>query len=107
MTPDGPGAIRPDFVVSDGHGTTSGPALVDTIVSSLRDRGFSVAINDPYSGGTIVKKSGRPEAGIHSVQVEINRALYLDERTVELKAGMAALASDIDDLTSRLTELEP
>ena len=102
MTPDGPGAVRADFVVSDGQGATSSPALVNTIVVTLESRGFSVSVNDPYKGGTLVRKFGKPERGIHAVQIEINRALYLDESRVERNSGFEKLVNDIEHLTSVL-----
>jgi N-formylglutamate deformylase len=103
MTPDGDGTLRPDFVVSDNRGATSGPELVDRIVSTLRGAGYSVSINEPYAGGTIVKKFGRPEAGVHSVQIEINRALYLDEPRVEIRPEAERLVADIEHLTQILS----
>src|SRR5213075_1378204 len=75
MTPDGAGAVRPDFVVSDGRGTTASSEFTTAIVEVLSGQGYRVAVNDPYTGGTIVKRIGAPARGIHSVQVEINRAL--------------------------------
>lgn len=107
MTPDGPGARRADFVVSDRDGGSSGPLLTRLIVQTLRDRGYRVSVNDPYKGGTIVQRLGRPAAGVHSVQVEINRALYLDEIRVEKTAGFADLAADIAALTKTLASAAP
>jgi hypothetical protein len=83
MTPDGEGAEQPDFVVSDGRGRTATPAVTAAVVPALRGMGFQVSVNDPYTGGTIVKRLGAPDRGVHSVQIEINRALYLDEKAVE------------------------
>jgi len=102
MTPDGEGTVRPDFVVSDNRGTTSGPDLVDRIVSTLRGTGYSVSINEPYAGGTIVRKFGKPDAGVHCVQIEINRGLYLDEAKVEIKPEAERLVADIENLTQIL-----
>ena len=106
MTPDGPNAVRTDFVVSDNHGTTSDSELVDLIVVTLRERGYSVSVNEPYAGGTIVRKFGKPAAGVHSVQVEINRRLYLDEASVELNDGFSVLRGDIEHLTRVLVNHE-
>ena len=106
MTPDGPNAVRTDFVVSDNHGTTSDSELVDLIVLTLKGRGYSVSVNKPYAGGTIVRKFGKPAAGVHSVQVEINRRLYLDEASVELNDGFSVLRGDIEHLTHVLVNHE-
>ncbi|MEO7084311.1 MAG: N-formylglutamate amidohydrolase [Gemmatimonadaceae bacterium] len=104
MTPDGPGARRPDFVVSDVRGASAAPSFTAQIVDSLRGMGYTVALNDPYTGGTIVQRIGKPADGIHSVQVEINRALYLDETLVEKANGFRALAANLDRLTTVLAD---
>lgn len=102
MTPDGPGAKRADFVVSDVHGKSADPQLTELIVETLRAQGYTVSVNDPYAGGTIVQRTGAPLRGVHSIQVEINRALYLDEIEVEKTGGFATLANNLRDLTRRL-----
>ena len=102
MTPDGPNAVRPDFVVSDGHGTTAAASFTLRIVETLRALGYQVALNDPYAGGAIVQQFGKPADGVHSVQIEINRRLYLDEAAVTTTAGFAALRRDLQTLTTTL-----
>jgi N-formylglutamate amidohydrolase len=102
MTPDGPGAQRADFIVSDLDGTSAAPSVTDCAVGILREFGYRVAVNDPYKGGEIVKRIGSPGRGVHSLQVEINRALYLDEVRVEKSAGVGALTADIAAFTARL-----
>jgi len=69
--------------------------------------GYSVVRNTPYSGGFITRNYGRPERGVHALQIEINRALYMDETTFERTAGLAKVTSDMNDLAARLVELEP
>jgi N-formylglutamate deformylase len=103
MTPDGQGAERADFVVSDVLGTSAHPGVTEAIVGTLREMGYSVSVNDPYLGGTIVKEIGAPKARINSVQVEINRRLYLDEGLVEKTDGFSKLAHNLDLLTQILT----
>jgi N-formylglutamate deformylase len=107
MTPDGPGARRPDFVVSDVRGTSADPRVTEAIVRSLRELGYSVAVNDPYIGGTIVQRIGDPRRGVHSVQVEINRALYLDEGAVEKSARFDQIAADLRVFTKAVTASKP
>ncbi len=102
MTPDGAVARRVDFVVSDVEGRSAAREVTDCVVSALRDLGYRVGVNDPYKGGEIVKRIGAPDAGVHSVQVEINRALYLDESHVEKSTGFAALGLDLEKVTRRL-----
>ena len=104
MTPDGPGARRSDFVVSDREGASASRDVTDVIVRGLSEMGYRVALNDPYKGGTIVQRIGSPARGIHSVQVEINRALYLDEQLVEMTPAADQLAANIDGLTRILLD---
>jgi N-formylglutamate deformylase len=73
------GAPRPDIVVSDGRGTTANPAWTARIAAWFTARGYRTAVNDPYQGGDLVRAFGAPAAGVHSVQIEVNRALYMDE----------------------------
>lgn len=107
MTPDGPAARRADFVVSDCDGASAAPALTALVVDTLRDLGHHVSVNDPYKGGTIVQQLGDPARGVHSVQVEINRALYLDEVTVRKTGGFDRLAGVLERLTERLAAAAP
>lgn len=102
MTPDGSGALRPDVVVSDRDGTSAAPALTETVVEALRERGYRVAVNRPYRGGTIVARYGRPAEGVHSVQVELNRALYLEEARVAKTDRFPEVRDDVTALAARL-----
>jgi N-formylglutamate deformylase len=107
MTPDGAGATRADFVVSDRHGASAGPELTALVVDTLRGDGFTVSVNVPYAGGHIVRRLGAPSAGVHSVQVEINRRLYLDERAVTHTLGFEPLRAALARLTKRLAAAAP
>lgn len=107
MTPDGAGAARADFVVSDGDGTTADSEVTRIVVDRLRALGYSVSVNDPYKGGAIVKRCGRPAEGVHSIQIEINRRLYLDETHVEPNGGFDALRRDLRSLTQALLASVP
>jgi N-formylglutamate deformylase len=98
MTPDG-AVARPDFVVSDLEGRSAAKEATARVVGTLRDLGYRVAVNDPYKGGEIIRRIGEPALGVHSIQVEINRALYLDERRIDKTGGFATLARDLDALT--------
>lgn len=102
MTPDGPRAVRADFVVSDVRGTSAAAHVTALVVGALESLGYRVAVNDPYTGGAIVQRVGSPSSGVHSIQIEVNRALYLDEMAVALAAGFSKLAGDIDTLTRHL-----
>ena len=102
MTPDGAVERRVDFVVSDVEGRSAAREVTDCVVSALRDLGYRVGVNDPYKGGEIVKRIGKPDAGVHSIQVEVNRALYLDESRVEKSVGFGPLGLDLERVTRRL-----
>lgn len=91
------GAVRPDLVISDRHGTTADPAHTAWLADWWRARGFRVQINVPYQGGDLVRTFGRPSAGVHSIQVEINRALYLDEARAKPSDGFDAMQRHCTD----------
>ena len=85
--PDGwPGV---DFVLGDRHGATCRPEIAATAEAALREAGFSVVRNAPYAGGFATRFYGRPERGTQALQIEVNRALYMDEARREKRAGMA------------------
>ena len=91
----GDGSVRPDFIVGDRFGTACAPALTDAAISILLGMGYNVAHNKPYAGGFITEHYGRPGHGIHALQIEINRGLYLNERSYEPSLGFAPLAADL------------
>lgn len=96
MTPDGDAMRRVDAIVSDADGRTASPDVTRFIAYTLRGLGMRVAVNDPYKGGHIVRRIGAPSNHIHSVQVELNRALYLDEPSVTKTTGLVALGRLIE-----------
>jgi len=71
----------------------------------LRERGYSVSRNKPYAGGFITEHYGNPAANLHSVQLEINRALYMDERRFERSKSFSAVAQDLEAISDRLNEI--
>ncbi len=77
------GGRRPDVILGDRFGTSCAGALTDRVERELRRHGFHVVRNKPYAGGFITEHYGEPLAGRHALQVEINRALYMNERTLE------------------------
>ena len=86
---------RPDIVVGDRFGTAAARALTELAVSLLRDRGYAVARNKPYAGGFITEHYGRPARNLHAIQIELNRGLYVNERTQQRTAGFSALLEDM------------
>ncbi len=79
--------------------------VAECVEKTLRALGYSVSRNKPYAGGFITEHYGNPAAGLHSVQLEINRALYMDERRYDRGPGFAALAMDLEILAARLGEI--
>jgi N-formylglutamate deformylase len=96
---------RADVVLGDRYGTSCVAAVSETIEATLRDLGYAVSRNKPYAGGFITEHYGNPAAGLHSIQLELNRGLYMDERSYERAANFARLAADLDTLADRLSEL--
>jgi len=99
-----PAPIREDFVLGDLDGESCDPAFRDLVASELRGMGYSVAINAPFRGAELVTRHGMPDQGRHSLQVEINRRLYLDELSVTTHGGFARLKSDLDRLVARIVD---
>jgi N-formylglutamate deformylase len=104
---DQPGLVHADFVLGDRDGTTAAPGLTAALAQQLRERGYGVAINHPYKGVELVRRYGRPAEHRHSIQVEINRKLYMDEATLELHPGSTRLRQDLLALTQWLLGVDP
>jgi N-formylglutamate deformylase len=96
---------RPEFVIGDRYGTSCVGVVSECVEKTLRDLGYSVSRNKPYAGGFITEHYGNPSAGLHAVQLEINRALYMDERRHARAPGFDALADDLVILAGRLGEI--
>ncbi len=94
---------RPDFVLGDRDGTSCDPSFRELLRTSLTDMGYSVRVNDPYKGVELVRRWGRPRDGFHALQLEINRRLYMDERTLERSDGYHRLGADLDRLVQLIT----
>jgi N-formylglutamate deformylase len=97
-----PGRARADFVLGDRDGTTCAPEFTAFVASTLGGLGYDVAINDPYKGVELVRMHGRPREQRHSLQVEINRRLYMDESTLERHAGFSRLQANLHYLLEAL-----
>lgn len=87
--------IRPDFIIGDRYGTSASAELSRTATRLLEESGFTVVRNKPYAGGFITEHYGRPAKGLHALQIEINRGLYVDETTLERKPDFAVLQAAI------------
>lgn len=103
-TPDPPGTLRPDFVLGDLFGKACAPEFTDFVRKVLTDFGYNVSVNDPYAGAWILQRCSAPKQGIHSLQIEIRRDLYMDETTLETHEGFSHLREDMQQLIARMLE---
>ncbi len=92
------GRVRADFVLGDRDGTTCDAAFSHLIADTLKGMGYSVVFNDPFKGVEIVRLHGRPAEARHSLQVEINRRLYMDGDSLQKTAGFDSLQKNIGTL---------
>ena len=99
---DGPSRV--DVVLGDRYGTSCAGALTDLAEAAFAGAGFRVVRNRPYAGGFITEHYGEPSLGRHALQVEINRALYMDERALTEKPGFAALGARLVDVFAQIAE---
>ena len=104
IAPDGKGTERPHFCLGDRDGTTCDGAFVELVASFLRDMGYSVTVNDPYKGVELVRLHGNPGNNRHSLQIEINRGLYMNEETREKSEGFSALQADLTKLVAAICD---
>ncbi|MBP6019473.1 MAG: N-formylglutamate amidohydrolase [Burkholderiaceae bacterium] len=88
-----------DFVLGDRDGTTCDPTLVGVIEDFLRERGYSAARNDPFKGVALIQRMGQPDKNRYSLQIEINRKLYMDETTYEKTPGFDSLQATLSELS--------
>jgi N-formylglutamate amidohydrolase len=100
------GRRQVDMVLGDRFGSTCSAALTDLVERRLASMGYAVARNAPYAGGYTTEAYGRPVQGLHALQIEINRALYLDESTLSPKVGFQRLARDLEQLFEQLAGLD-
>jgi N-formylglutamate amidohydrolase len=101
------GRRRVDFVLGDCHGASCHGVVIETAQRLIAAKGYSVARNAPYAGGFTTGHYGRPRDGGHGLQIEINRSLYMDERTISRRPFMAQLAGDMRDLVAALGAIDP
>jgi N-formylglutamate amidohydrolase len=85
-----PGETRADVVISDCHGTSCEVQFRDIVLLAFLKAGFKVAYNWPYYGGKVSEQYGKPQKQQHAIQIELNRALYMDEKSKKLKEPEAA-----------------
>jgi len=86
---------RPDFIIGDRYGTSASAELSRAAVAILEEMGFTAIRNKPYAGGFITEHYGRPSRGLHALQIEVNRSIYVDEVTLEKRSDFALVAAAI------------
>ncbi len=87
--------VKPDIILGDRFGTSAAAYITDIAEAAFTRLGLSVTRNRPYAGGFITEHYGVPGAGVHTLQIEINRALYMNEATLMPHAGFVALEQAI------------
>jgi N-formylglutamate amidohydrolase len=101
----GGGAGRPDVVLGDRFGAAAAGGVVDRIEEAFRNAGLRVARNMPFAGAYVTQHYGRPSRRCHAVQIEIDRALYMDERRIEPSADFHAFRSLLADVVGAIADL--
>jgi N-formylglutamate amidohydrolase len=95
----------PDFVLGDCHGISCDRTLMEMVERRLEQRLYRTRRNTPYAGGHVTRHYGRPQDGVHALQIEINRALYMDERRFERKPSLSRIAGDLSELMAGIAPL--
>ena len=104
---DFPGLVHADFVIGDRDGTSADPALSRKVCQHLESLGYSVSYNHPYKGVELVRRYGNPARHRHSLQVEINRRLYMDEQSLVPHEGFEPLRRNLRSLVELLLGMDP
>lgn len=104
LDPDA-GRGRADFVLGDRFGTSCAGIVTDTVDGALKALGYNVLRNKPFAGGFTTRNYGRPSDGQHAIQIEINRALYMDERRIRRHQGFSGFAEQMAGVVSSVTQL--
>ncbi|MCU0789812.1 MAG: N-formylglutamate amidohydrolase, partial [Nitratireductor sp.] len=97
--------MRPDFVLGDRYGTSCAAQITWAAAQFLAELGYEVEINKPYAGGFITEHYGRPHSGLHALQIEINRGLYMDEATLTKTEAFDKVAADLAVFVGRLVSI--
>ncbi len=102
-----PGAIgnaRADVVLGDRNASSCSTEFTHLIRDWFVSKGYKVRINNPYKGAELVRRYGQPEYGRHSIQIELNRALYMDEKTVQPNKHYPSMKSDLNEIIDHVAE---
>ncbi|MEN3147830.1 N-formylglutamate amidohydrolase [Neorhizobium sp. IRAMC:178] len=96
--------VRPDFIIGDRYGTSASAELSRAAMQFLDGMGFSAVRNKPYAGGFITEHYGRPVRGLHALQIEINRALYVDEMTLARRPEFPVVAAALSTFMRQMAD---
>lgn len=102
-----PGFQRVDFILGDRYGASCHPDVTRDVERILKAMDYVVTRNNPYAGGFTTDHYGEPAKGRHTLQIEINRALYMNELKIERTAGFDALKENINTLIEAVSQLDP
>ncbi len=102
-----PGLRRLDIVLGDCHGTSCAPAVTAVAENALRGQGFTVRRNVPYAGGYTTRHYARPKEGLHALQIEVNRSLYMDELRIAPAVGLPRVKAALTHLIETLSQIDP
>lgn len=93
---------RPDVVLGDRFGAAAAPGLVERVEAAFQRAGLRVTRNAPFAGAYVAQTYGRPAHGSHAIQIEIDRALYMDEARIERRRDFPAFAAVIEDVVAEI-----
>jgi N-formylglutamate amidohydrolase len=99
------GASRPDVVLGDRFGGSASLAIVEQIEAAFASRGLEVARNMPFAGAYIAQHYGRPSRKQHAVQIEIDRALYMNEATLEPREDFEEFREALNDVIAEIADI--
>ena len=102
-----PGQRRPEVVLGDRFGASAAGEVLAALEEGFVGHGLSVIRNAPFAGAFVTQQYGRPARGWHAVQIEIDRALYMDERLVRPNANFDAVRQIVTDVMARLIASRP
>ncbi|HIF09384.1 MAG TPA: N-formylglutamate amidohydrolase [Sneathiellales bacterium] len=100
------GYQRPDIILGDRFGASCAPVVIETVERVLLNQGYSVTRNAPFAGGHTVQRYGQPAKGMHALQIEISRGLYMDEELIERLPALNQLIDHMGELVSALAQID-
>lgn len=106
MPEHGRGPAKPDIIIGDRYGASCDGGLSSMARKIFADLGYKVSHNSPYAGGFITQHYGRPENGLHCIQIEINRGLYMDEKQLRPLGHFSKICADMSEFIARIVQYQ-